>query len=166
MLLKSITQSIPTYIMSCFRIPKTVCNDLHSMMARFWKGSTDAKRKIHWKKWSQVCPPKELGGLNFRDLELFNKALLAKQVWRLFTNPSLLVSKVIQGRYAHRLSLLNAPIKANCSVFWRGFVWVRDLLISGIRKRIGNGHSTFFLKDLWIPIERTFKPIRISGVDN
>lgn len=160
MLIKSIAQAIPTYIMSCFRMPKTLCDDLHSMMAQFWWGSSETKRKIHWKKWSHLCLPKELGGLNFRDLETFNKALLAKQVWRLFTNPNLLVSRVIKGRYAHQDSLLSAPIKTNCFVFWRGFVWARELLLSGLRRQIGNGKSTYFFKDPWIPKEVTFKPIK------
>ena len=34
------------------------------------------------------------GGLGFRDLEILNLALLAKQIWRVITNPNLLVSKV------------------------------------------------------------------------
>lgn len=162
-LIKSVAQSIPTYIISCFRVPKTLCDELHSMMARFWWGSTNTKRKIHWKKWSQVCLPKELEGLNFRNLELFNKALLAKQVWRLFTNPTLLASRVIKGKYANQVSLLHAPIKANCSIFWRGFACARELLKSGIRKRIGNGKSTHFFTEPWIPKESTFKPIPIPG---
>lgn len=131
-LIKSVVQAIPTYIMSCFRLPQTLCDDIQKMIARFWWGSTDNKRKSHRKKWDYLCRPKELGGLNFRDLVSFNKALLAKQVWRLFTNPQLLASRVIQGRYAHRDSLLLAPSKANCSVFWRGFVWVRNLLMAGM----------------------------------
>lgn len=49
-LIKSVAQSIPTYIMSCFRLPKTLCDDMHYMMARFWWGSTETKRRIHWKK--------------------------------------------------------------------------------------------------------------------
>lgn len=89
---------------------------------------------------------------------------MAKQVWRLFTNPNLLVSRVIQGRYAHNDSILNAPIKAKCSFFWRIFVWARELLQKGLRKRIGDGKSTYFFQDPWIPKEITFKPIPIPGV--
>lgn len=45
--------------------------------------------------WNQMCWSKEFGGLNFHDLELFNKVLLAKQLWWLIHPPNLLVAKVM-----------------------------------------------------------------------
>jgi len=38
---------------------------------------------------------KAAGGLGFRDLVLFNQALLAKQGWRLIQNPSSLSAQII-----------------------------------------------------------------------
>lgn len=54
---------------------------------------------------------KEKGGLGFRNIQNFNEALLAKQVWRLITKPILMMSKVIKAKYYPYGGLLNA--KAN-----------------------------------------------------
>ncbi|XP_045791800.1 uncharacterized protein LOC123886537 [Trifolium pratense] len=52
-LIKAVAQAIPTYIMSCFLIPKGVREQLERMICNFWWGSTTDLRKIHWIKWSK-----------------------------------------------------------------------------------------------------------------
>ena len=37
-LIKAVTQTIPTYIMSCFKLPDTLCEELMSMIHNFWWG--------------------------------------------------------------------------------------------------------------------------------
>jgi hypothetical protein len=39
-----------------------------------------------------MCTYKKLGGMGFRNLRAFNEAFLAKQGWRLITDPSSLVA--------------------------------------------------------------------------
>ncbi|PNX96792.1 ribonuclease H, partial [Trifolium pratense] len=91
-LIKAVAQAIPTYLMSSFLIPKGVCEQLVQMICNFWWGSSTDHRKIHWIRWSKVCTQKKHGGMGFRDLRAFNEALLAKQGWRLITNPNSLVA--------------------------------------------------------------------------
>ncbi|GAA0179179.1 hypothetical protein LIER_42205 [Lithospermum erythrorhizon] len=76
--IKSVLQAIPNYPIQCFLLPKKVCNKINYILANYWWGTTENKKTIHWAKWKQLCNTKENGGLGFRDLRMFNLALLSK----------------------------------------------------------------------------------------
>uniref|UniRef100_A0A803PM68 RNase H type-1 domain-containing protein n=1 Tax=Cannabis sativa TaxID=3483 RepID=A0A803PM68_CANSA len=156
-LIKAIVQAIPTYTMSCFRLPKKTINSIHSMAARFWWGSSEKDAKIHWCKWSTLCKHKEQGGLGFRDLGLFNQALLAKQIWRCIRYPNSLCSKVLKASYFPNVGVLEAKSGNHASFVWRSLVWGKKIIQKGYRWRIGNGNSVRVLEDPWLPRPVTFK---------
>ena len=54
-LIKTMAQAIPTYSMSLFKIPKSICDSINSLLARYWWGQTGAERKIHWLSWNKLC---------------------------------------------------------------------------------------------------------------
>ena len=78
-LIKSIAQAIPVYSMACFRLPWGLCNHINSLVRQFWWGSKQGQRKVSWVSWEVMTRPKHLGGLGFRDIEIFNLCLLARQ---------------------------------------------------------------------------------------
>ncbi|KAH1122314.1 hypothetical protein J1N35_005474 [Gossypium stocksii] len=89
--------------------------------------------------------------MGFRDLSLFNKALLAKQVWRLLTQPDCLLSKVFKSRYYPFSDILSAKIGSYHSLTWRSFCCARDLFDDGLLWRIGNGANVNIWNDPWLP---------------
>ena len=113
LLIRVVAQSLPSYAMSCFLLPKSFCDSLHQMCAKFWWGSTPENKKIHWLSWDKLCSPKEEGGLGFRDLYAHNLALLAKQAWRLLKFPTSLLAQVLRAKYFRSGDLLTSFLSSS-----------------------------------------------------
>jgi hypothetical protein len=47
-LIKSVTQAIPIYSMSCFKLPRGLCHHINGLLRKFWWGSRDGNRKTCW----------------------------------------------------------------------------------------------------------------------
>ncbi|KAA3466240.1 reverse transcriptase [Gossypium australe] len=93
--IKSVLQATPLYAMQYFLFPKKLCSQLENIMNRFWWANNKMKSGIHWSCWDMLCLSKFDGGLGFKNLFLFNKALLAKQVWRILTQPQCLLARLV-----------------------------------------------------------------------
>ncbi|KAG8473015.1 hypothetical protein CXB51_034919 [Gossypium anomalum] len=108
--IKSVRQAMPTYFMACFLLPKSLCSGFDSIIAKFRWQKGPGRREIHWCDWKKMCAFKEEGGKGFWNLEKFNIALLAKQGWRLITNPDSLLAHVLKAKYFPTFHFLNASL--------------------------------------------------------
>ncbi|XP_042974746.1 uncharacterized protein LOC122306383 [Carya illinoinensis] len=140
-LLKAVIQAILTYHMSVFLLPKRLCMELAGLMSKFWWGHKENDKKIKWMSWGKMGVSKFNGGLGFRELESFNKALLAKQVWRILINPSSIVARVLKDKYFKRTSVLNAKLGIYPSMIWRSLRSSIELLKGGLVWRVGDVQS-------------------------
>uniref|UniRef100_A0A803PIB5 Reverse transcriptase zinc-binding domain-containing protein n=1 Tax=Cannabis sativa TaxID=3483 RepID=A0A803PIB5_CANSA len=133
------------------------------MMGNFWWGMNENGSKIHWRSWNLLCKNKGEGGMGFRSFIQFNQALLAKQAWRLLENPTSLLGQLLKSKYFPHNSFLDANMGHSPSLTWQGIRWGRELLIKGLRWKIGEGRSIGCGLDSWIPGLSTFLPICYSG---
>ena len=77
-MIKVVAQAIPTYAMACFDLTQGLCQEISSIIGRYWWSQQDKINKIHWVCWEILTRPKRRGGLGFRDLYTFNIAMLAR----------------------------------------------------------------------------------------
>ena len=90
--------------------PKRLCSEIDSLMRNFWWGHKHKEKRIHWMKCEKMGSPKTQGCLGFRDFHCFNKALLAKQIWRLWKNPNSLIARIMKAKYHPNDLVLEATL--------------------------------------------------------
>ncbi|GJN07431.1 hypothetical protein PR202_ga25263 [Eleusine coracana subsp. coracana] len=157
-LIKSQAQAVTTYPMSFFIIPLATSNKMKRTISNYWWGSSADNKGMHWMRWELLTRPKVKGGMGFRDLHLFNKALLGKQGWRLMEQPESLCARVLKGRYYHDGEFLTAKRKKHTSHTWRAIMKGREVLYEGLIRRLGDGRGTNVWNDRWITNHPLGKP--------
>ncbi|XP_071924943.1 uncharacterized protein [Coffea arabica] len=149
-LVKSVIMAMPTYVMACFRLPRGLCRQITGKIASFWWGKGEKGTCVHWASWKKLSEVKGRGGLGFRDLEAFNTALLAKQIWRFLMAPNLLVSKVMKAKYMSDEKWMDKKPVSSASWCWKSIHSAASFLYDGLWKRIGDGKSVNMWRDRWI----------------
>lgn len=148
-LIEAVVQAIPTYLMSCFKLPIGLCDEIEALDQKFWWGQRGECWKIHWVKWKAMCKPKSEGGMGFKDLAMFNDAQLAKQAWRLLHNKNSMFYQVFKARFFPNCSILEALDSTKGWYAWRSILHGRDVLKKRARWRVGNGEGIW--GDAWLP---------------
>ncbi|XP_024634347.2 uncharacterized protein [Medicago truncatula] len=88
-MIKSVLQSIPSYIMSIFRLPNQLLDEIEKMMNTFWWGHGGSNNKgfsnnkgLNWLSWEKLSVHKNDGDMGFKDLAAFNVAMLGAR-WKI-----------------------------------------------------------------------------------
>jgi len=82
-LINSVLSSLPMFMMSFFELPKGVLEKIDCFRSRFYWQSDHHKRKYRLAKWEIMCQPKIQGGLGIHNLDLQNKCLMSKCLFKL-----------------------------------------------------------------------------------
>ncbi|XP_028117910.1 uncharacterized protein LOC114315493 [Camellia sinensis] len=155
-LIKSVTQSILTFAMACFLFPKKLCAELNSLLSNFWWKGDPESRGIHWDSWDTMSMSKLKGGMDFRNFNSFNKALLARQGWQLCKYPHSLCAQFLKGLYYPHSDFWNARKGTKASWAWASILEGREVLNRGVRWQVCNGQSIDFWTDKWVTSSPNF----------
>lgn len=158
-LIKSTAQAIPTYSMSCFLLPRGLCQQIDAMLRKFWWGSKNGEWKAAWVLWEVLTMPKYMGGLGFRDTQLFNLAMLAKQSWRIIQDPRSLSARLLKAVYFPDCDILDAVVGSHPSQVWRAICEGTMVLKQGPIRRIGDGKTTWIWEHNWIPRDHMLRAL-------
>lgn len=137
--------------MSCFYLAKDLCDDITSMIVRFWWAQQDQDHKIRWLGKENLLKSKKNGGMGFRDLYGFNLAMLSRQGWRVLQLPKSICAQILRAKYYPDGDLLNAKPKKFMSYSWRSILKGLQLLKKGIIWRVGDGLNINIWDDPWLP---------------
>lgn len=149
-LIKSVLQAIPTYVIAIVRFPKNLCQKICASIARFWWRNNGKDRGIHWKSWKWLTRNKSEGGLGFKDFSDMNSTILAKQAWRIVNNPESLWVKILKALYFPNEEFLRAKRKRNGLWVWSSLLHGRDEILKSARWTVGSGENIYIVGDSWL----------------
>ncbi|GAU39014.1 hypothetical protein TSUD_378900 [Trifolium subterraneum] len=153
-MIKSVLQAIPAYVMSIYLLPESLIDEIERMINSFWWGGGNNNKSIRWLTWENMAHPKEEGGLGFRDFQSFNMAMVAKQWWNLMNKPFTLVAKIFKARYFPHSSFIDSKLGNNPSFVWRSIWKSRQVLLDGCRWQIGDGSNIRVMHEPWLRVDQ------------
>ncbi|WVZ49806.1 hypothetical protein U9M48_001132 [Paspalum notatum var. saurae] len=119
-------------------IPKGVLKKLEYFRSRFFWQNDQHNKKYHLIRWDQIRQPKEQGGLGVIDLEVQNKCLMSKWLFKL-ANEDGIWQNLLRAKYLRSKPLGNGTQKPGDSHFWAGLMDVKDEFLGLGSFSIGEG---------------------------
>ncbi|KAK4357581.1 hypothetical protein RND71_023191 [Anisodus tanguticus] len=112
-------------------VPGTVSDKIVSLCRKFlWRSNHPLV------SWSQCCLPKSEGGLGFRDMKAWNRALLTKCLWNMHQKKDTLWIKWISQKYLSRETIWTWKGKSNDSPLIQRILNIRDQILTSARFRV------------------------------
>lgn len=148
-LIQLVLFSIQTYWSSIFTLPQKVIQEIEGVLSAFLWSGTELKHSRAKIRWKDLCVPKNGGGLEFRLLKEWNKAINMKHLWALSQKADTLWVKWVHMYILKGYSLKGIQIPSDVSWVMGKLLKLQGLCQGWIRYIIGNGEETFLWTDNW-----------------
>jgi hypothetical protein len=107
------------------------------------------KKKYILTRWNIICRPKDQGGLGIEVLDIKNRCLLCKWLFKLLLDEGVW-QEILTNKYLRGKMLSQVQAKPTDSPFWKGIMGVKDEFFQHDSLIIGDGLGTQFWKDVWL----------------
>jgi hypothetical protein len=124
-LINFVLTSLPMFMLSFLKIPKGVQKILDFYRSCFFWENDQLKRKYHLTRWNIICRPKDQGGLGVEVLDIKNRSLLSKWLYKLL-NEEGVWQELLYNKYLPNKSPSQVIAKPTDSTFWKGLMGVKD----------------------------------------
>ena len=147
-LISSVIYGTINFWFSSFILPKGCIKMIESLCSRFlWNGNinTRAAAKV---SWSQLCLPRDEGGLGFRNLSIWNITLCLKLIWLLFSVSESLWAIWVKANHIKDSSFWCLDKDMLASWTWKALLKLRPLaegssdVTLGMAVRLASGMTT------------------------
>ena len=148
-LINSVLSSLPMFMMSFFELPKGVLEKIDCFRSCFYWQNDQHKRKYRLAKWEILCQPKDQGGLGIQNLDIQNKCLLSKWLFKLL-NEDGTWQELLRNKYIKDKTLGSCVKKPTDSHFWKSLMNVKDVFMDFGSFKVLDGSQTRFWIDTWL----------------
>ena len=109
MLINAVLPSMLMFLLSFFEVPIGVRKRLDFYRSRFFCQCDEVKTKYRLTRWDIICRPKDQAGLGIENLEIKNKCLLSKWLFRLSVETDGMWAQILRNKYLVSKSLAQVP---------------------------------------------------------
>ncbi|KAJ9541722.1 hypothetical protein OSB04_028228 [Centaurea solstitialis] len=147
----SVLQSLQLYWMAVYVFPSVVVHQMEALFRDFLWSHGDSSRGRCKLAWSLVCRPLDCGGLGIKRLGVWNRAIIAKNVWDVLTKRNTLWVRWIHTHALRGCQFWSARRNGRWSWMFYKMMAIRSELRPYISNRVGDGRLTNAWEDSWLP---------------
>ncbi|KAL2922219.1 LINE-1 retrotransposable element ORF2 protein [Bienertia sinuspersici] len=136
-LVNSVLMAVHSYWAHVFLLPKSVIDGIEKICRSFLWYGTSFSTNPGAIKWEDVCKRKKDGGLGFRNIGLWNIAMLGKHVWAIATKQDNLWIKWVHSIYIKNQDWWDYQPPVDASWSWKRICAVKeDLKHRGLQQQV------------------------------
>jgi hypothetical protein len=148
-LINSVLTSLAMFLLSFFEVPRGVLERMDYFHSRFFWQGENHKKKYRLARWDILCQPKDQGGLGIQNIDVQNKCLLSKWLFKLI-NEDGMWQQLLRNKYLKRYPLSKVTYNPGDSHFWSGLMKVKNTFLNLGTFILKNGEQIRFWEDKWL----------------